>query len=278
MNKDGINKITSAYIITANSVADDILKWKSAGKQLDESYSVDVTTQVQDAFKTYWESWGHKQAMASHPNSFCSSLKRAVNGDTKRPTNGGPYKLVICYKYHGRRFYRELIYDKDDKLEIEEYKGNKVSSDDIHGFLRENRFNICFVGEKLTMTKEEFIERMKRIPLLTEFMRLHISVNSSIAPIRQAQLTVHLFKEDKCTATINFCLDNGRTSKPKYNSEKKRFILDLPKIHDKNILIEIKEIIFSSMEDLSNDPNSENIEAFIQFDPVQYSSHELQFF
>jgi len=281
MTDGGINRITDAYLLTQDANTSDILMRAKFKGSLDSNEAIRVTENVQTAFAKYWELWGHKQVFASDPNSFCGTLTTVLGGYKGKPKNPGPYKLIICYRHQGGGYYKVLEYDKKEKLVLATKDSNEINT-----LLLSNRDSLCFVGQKLTMTKEEFIERIKRAPLLSELMRLQLSLSSSFVDRHKTKLLVNLAYKDKCVAMIRFSSEdedeNLQATKTvyKFDSEKNVYDITLPCVNQEDLLAEVKGQIFNVINDMVKDELETNLDREIPpaLDPNTYLNHALQFF
>ncbi len=244
-----------------------------------------MTVNVQEAFARNWELWGNKQVFASDPHSFCGSLVTVLGGYKRRPKKGGPYRLVICYKHKGQAYYKELEYDAAEKLVL-----TATSTDERRTLLMANRNNLSFVGERIRMTKDEFISRINKLPLLTELMRLHSSIKSSLSMKHMANFAVSIVHERRKVATVQFRPrehDEFEAPATTPGSEKATFkydagvlLIQLPFASREDLFAEVKTRILDAIQGIlndimANDPRAEIPEAL---DPSKYLNHALQFF
>ena len=291
MTNGGINRITNAYVLAAGVDTTEVLQNMHLRGGAKDEDAVRVTNNVQEAFAHYWELWGHKQVFASDPHSFCGSLNTVLGGYKRRPKKGGPYRLVICYKHKGQSFYKELDYDASEKLIL-----TATTADERRTLLMANRNNLSFVGERIKMTKDEFISRINKLPLLTELMRLHASLKSELTVKHMANLTVSLVHERKKVAVITFRPGaaaqrdefetpqvQGATpssEKPTYKYDGGVLNIQLQLAYREDLLAEVKTRILDSIQGIlndimTNDPRAEIPEAL---NPAKYLNHALQFF
>jgi hypothetical protein len=248
MTKGGVNRITNCYLISAKARTEDILKQANLKGTVDPDHAVDVTERVQTAFSRYWELWGHKQVFAGDPNSFCGNLNTVLGGYKERPRNKGPYRLIICYKHAGEGYFKEFQYNHDSTLVI-----NVSESIDVHSILMNNRNNLSFVGKRIRMTCDEFIRRAKRIPLLTELMRLNISINNTFVVKTARKLEVDVYVRGNLQAGVKFeekKLDEDEKipdAKSEYDSSNKQWNFIVYNIYNEDLLIEVKERIITEI-------------------------------
>lgn len=248
--------------------------------------AVIVTQKVQEAFSRDWEIWGHKQIFAGDPSSFCGRLDRVLGGYKLRPKKGGPYKLVICYKHGGHEFYKEFDYNEKEELVLP-----STPSSDKRGLLSANSNNLTFVGEKINMTKDEFIERIKKLPLLAELMRVHISQHATILPKSTRELVVVLKHEKRCVIQVEFSLPAEKKDletpgisleKPKYNhnSEDNRWDMQLQCLSNEDLLAEVKSRILEAINVMVSEIAFSNPEDRILelLKPEIFLNHSLQFY
>jgi len=288
MSNGGINRITNAYLLSNDANVSEILKDMHLKGGASNIKAIRVTEKVQDAFARYWELWGHKQVFASDPNSFCGSLNTVLGGFKARPKNPGPYKLIICYKHNGQGFYKELNYDENEKLII----GISTPSE-LTSLLVANRNNLSFVGERLKMTRESFISRIKKLPLLTELMRLHISLHGIFTPKNRTELSVMLMHGKRCAALVTFnpkksfqknvsSVTPGYTETPifRFNNSENRYDIIMEYVYEEDLLAEVKGRILSAINVMVNEILKANPKETIPeaLNPQQYLTHALQFF
>lgn len=204
ITKGGINRITSSYLVSANISTPEqiakILMNKNLKRAGDTEDVVNVTRQVQATFDEHWQTWEHKQVFTEDSSSFCSSLKEILKGSSARPRKPGPYRLIICYRHNGENFYKVLDYDKNERL-----RSQKDERRTITDLLLYCKNNFCFVGERIKMSCDEFILRIKQFPMLTELMRLHLATNASVSVIKEStRFKVSVMKDESSVAVVTF--------------------------------------------------------------------------
>eukprot|EP01022_Parablepharisma_sp_SALTPOND_P016775 TRINITY_DN253_c0_g1_i1.p1 TRINITY_DN253_c0_g1~~TRINITY_DN253_c0_g1_i1.p1 ORF type:complete len:1266 (+),score=158.97 TRINITY_DN253_c0_g1_i1:6145-9942(+) len=294
MTNGGINRITNAYLLSADAKVSETLKEVHLKGILNNVKVIKVTEKVQDAFSRYWELWGHKQVFAGDPHSFCGSLNTVLGGYKMRPKNPGPYNLVICYKHRGQGYYKVFEYDEAEKLLLFPTTPNELNT-----LLVTNRNNLSFVGERLKMTKTEFISRIKRIPILSELMRLHISLNSSFILKHRTELLVDLMHGKRCVALVRFTPHKSRFGEPsktpyeatptggyvekpvyRFDSGQNRYNITMEYVYQEDLLAEVKGRILTAISTMINDIMQANPRAEIPdaLNPSLYLNHSLQFF
>lgn len=255
---------------------------------------------MQKSFSKWFEVWGHKQAFAGDPNSFCGSLDTILGGLKERPKNGGPFTLLICYKHNGQGFYKEYAYDGSHKLiifvETLEKKAEKMKF-----LLESNRDNLSFVGERLKMDKETFINRFKKLPMIAEYMRMYISQQAPFTKKIKTELSVVYKYQNVARAKIDFGKKNSKEPKenvsgegslseeksemgivpmPKINVNGDNFLIQFPAAHNEDLLVEIKEKILEGIRSIAEMKLQENPKENIHpaFDSKQGLNHSLKFF
>ena len=256
-----------------------------------------VTERVQDNFSKWFELWGHKQAFAGDPLSFCGSLENVLGGFKGRPKNSGPYTLLICYKHKGHVFYKVYSYNEKDHLIFPQ---DELTEKTL-ALLQSNRDNLSFVGERIKMDKDVFIKRFKKLPLLTEFMRMNISQRAGLIKKTVTEFIVEYVYQDQRMGTIQFVPDivkkpmetpgptpSGAEEPQDFSSKTgatykfigEQFIIELPAAFKEDVLSEIKGRIFEAIRNMTEymlhtDPKKVIPPAL---DPNKYLNHSLQFF
>ena len=245
MTNGGINRITKCYLISFDAEVDDVLKMANLNGKSDRAKFIDVSSQVHDAFEDYWKIWGHKQVFASDPTSFCGVLSTILSGYKGRPSRG-PYRLLICYKHKGESYFKELAYDQNERLTI-----NREGFEDINRLLVENRYNLSFVGERIRMNKDEFVERIKRIPMLTELMRLNTSMKNNSLEKTPCEFNVTLEGNVEITFDVKEDYkpeDNDMPSSDfKYDDEIKLHRITIHNSCKEDLMMEIKDRIIKKI-------------------------------
>ncbi len=272
MTSGGVNLITDAFLLSKGVDSGRALQFMhtTGGSALDKDAILRATRNVQEAFARYWELWGYKQVFASGPHSFCGTLNTVLGGYQKRPARGGPYRLVICYKHRGQAFYKELEYDKAERLVIAETR-----TEERRALLTANRNNLSFVGERIHMTKDEFIARVNRLPILTELMRIHVSLRSELAAKHPLiGLTINLEREKRVAAVVRFSQTQS-SANCSYDA-KGTLSIQLGPVHMEDLLAEIKSQVIDAIAETQNGIlPSEHCEAL---DVAKYLNDALQFF
>lgn len=234
--------------------------------------------------------WGHKHVFAGDSNSFCGTLSRAVGGFKGRPKNAGPYTLVICYKHKGHSFYKEYQYNAREELIIEPPKAGGAD-EKIVALLAANKNNLSFIGEKLCMTKEEFSLRFKKLPMLSELMRMNLSLKQGFIAKTKVPLTVEVFHERKRLVVVNFHeagevnafetpeyeTPGEPTQGPIVKEEGGVFIIQLPCVYKEDLLAEVKGRILSAINKKLDQLSTKDVIPS-SLDPSIYMNHALQFF
>jgi len=224
MTKGGINRITRSYLVSANISTPEkitnVLMNKNLKKEGDTADAIDVTRQVQAAFADHWETWGHKQLFTEDSSSFCLNLKEILKGFSTRPKNNGPYRLIICYRHNGENFYKVLDYDRKERLKAIEETKEEGERSGVTNFLVFCKNNFSFVGEKIKMSEDEFLYRMKKFPVLTELMRLHLGSSATeLVAKKSTNCKVKITKGDERIVVVDFTEDNKNEEQkgPKYD-------------------------------------------------------------
>ena len=254
MTKGGVNRITNCYLTSSRATAENVLKQVNLKGVVDADDVVDVTEKVQKAFSRYWELWGYKLVFADDSSSFCATLNTVLGGYKGRPKSEGPYKLIICYKHNGQGYFKELQYNPDETLVI-----NVKETKNPENILRNYKNNLTFVGERIRITCDEFIKRAKRIPLLTELMRLHISANNTFAAKKRKKLRVEVVVKGDLHAIVQFESSDSRddydegdaenvpSPERKYDSSTKRRNITLYNLYNEDLLVEVKERVITEI-------------------------------
>eukprot|EP00826_Nyctotherus_ovalis_P059644 TRINITY_DN8310_c0_g2_i1.p1 TRINITY_DN8310_c0_g2~~TRINITY_DN8310_c0_g2_i1.p1 ORF type:complete len:165 (+),score=61.67 TRINITY_DN8310_c0_g2_i1:65-559(+) len=139
--------------------------------------------------------------------------------------------------------------------------------------------------------RDRFIARIKKLPLLTELMRLQLSLSSSFVNKHKTKLLVNLSYKDKCVAVIRFSAEGEeekadasqlKLPKPvyKFDSENALYDITLPCVSQEDLLAEIKGQIFTVINDMVKDELESNLDREVPaaLDSDSYLNHSLQFF
>lgn len=244
---------------------------------------------------------GQRNIFAGDSLSFFGSLERVLGGFSKRPKNYGPYKLVICFKYRGNICYNVYTYNEREILICWNNKSDQFS-DKILSLLKSNSNNLSFTGERIKLTKEEFISRFKKLPMLSEIMRMNISIKATLKTKTKTDLILELIHASKTIVTIDFCskVVNEPIETPgicptpnpafvptptteyklKFNYKDGQFFLCLPAVHQEDLLAEIKSIALESLRNMTMEILQNNPKATIPaaLDPSIYLNNSLQFY
>lgn len=204
-----------------------------------------VTEKVQEGIKIYCEIIGQKQVFAGEEQSFLGNLNSILSGFKQRPTNGGPYKLVICYKHKGNAFYRTYFYNEKEIL-----IRNLIEMEDKALFLlKSHSQDLSFNGGKLKLSKTEFASRFKKLPILAEIMRMNMTQKDIIKKKTPIELSIEIMHKGKSIATITFDpsqshINIGEESKEllpvKYSIKDDHLFAAFPAVHKEDTLAEIK--------------------------------------
>ena len=223
-----------------------------------------------------------------------------LGGLRARPRPEGTYKLVICYKHKGHVFYKEYVYDAGEKLVLPSVA--TTDSGDILPLLISNRNNLSFVGERLRISKDEFLARFNRLPVLGEVMRMHISVHGALTPKSRRNLVVKVVHRGENVATVNFAPDaapagdfgedfgdtpgNPTPGNPTpgeglgFQKMGDEYVITQGQVFNEDTLAEIKGRILSAVQQILNKMLAVDPSAHIPpgLDPSTYLNHALQFF
>ena len=241
--RGSISEITNCYLITQGIDIETVLEQKNTKEVRD------VSKEIQKTFSDHWEVYGHKQAFISN-----ISLGKILN--KKYPKK--PYRLLICYRYLGNRYYKVLEYDKRGILINR--KVNDLLAD-----------NISFIGERINLSKEEFIDKMKNISLLIEPMIMNVSLNNVLVDKTEKKLKVKYLENETCKLEVIFIKPSNRP----HNSPKKNlYTIEIPLVHTEDLLLEIQSRIVNEVRKLK-----ESKEYGIELESnVNYLDYSLQFF
>ena len=270
---------------------------------MDPNIILRVTEQVKAEISKYCEISGQRNIFAGDSLSFFGSLDRVLGGYGKRPKKYGPYRLVICFKNKGNVFYKVYSYNARDNLICWDNKSNQFS-DKILTLLKSNSQNLSFSGERLKLTKEEFVTRFRKLPMLSETMRMHISLKGDLKTKTKTDLNLELIHENKTIVSINFSSSNANqpmvtpsenpTPNPsattpmgdiqkdsmKFIFKDDQFFLNLPAVHQEDLLAEIKSITLEALRNMTMELLQSNPKATIPpaLDPSIYLNNSMQFF
>jgi hypothetical protein len=283
MTKGGINRITNSYLVSANVSTPEsitkVLMSKNLKKEGNTADVIDVTIQVQATFAEHWETWEHKQVFTEDPSSFCFNLKEILKGSSARPKNSGPYRLIICYRHNGENFYKVLDYDERERLKVPKEATNEMT--DLMIYCKNN---FSFVGQRIKMSRDEFLYRMKKFPMLTELMRLHLASSAAVPVAKEStSCKVYIMKGNERVAVVNFNKedrnDDFGEEEQKYNFDVTPCIINTKVTYKDCLALEIKDRIIASIEEAIEDV-SENYRSIKIPDGLDHKNlnHSLKLF
>jgi hypothetical protein len=192
---------------------------------------IDVTKEMKKVFSEHWE---HKQLFIGN-----TTFNKVLNKKYLKKS----HKLLICYKHLSKGYYRVLEYDG---------KGILV--------------NILNTEERIELSKEEFIDRMKSISLLMEAMRIQVSLNNVFVSKTIKNLKVSYSGIYKLK--VNFAEELSECC---YTLEDNLVTIKLPPVHTEDTLLEIQSRIVDEVRKLEE---SKELNLELNFD----KDHSLQFF
>ena len=202
MTDEGINKITNAYLLGKNvDISEEMMTIHRKEGVPDPLKILVVTAMVQREFMKYCDLSGQRQVFAGDELSLFGNLKRILGGYTARPKNGAPYTLVVCFRYKGNVTYKTYTYDEK---EILIFWDSRQAQNKVLSLLKSNCQNLSFAGERLKLTKDDFVARFKKLPLLSEIMRMNISLKGNLKTKTDRDLILDIIHENRTIVTINF--------------------------------------------------------------------------
>lgn len=297
MTDEGINKITNAYLLSKNvDISEELMKIHRSEEDKDSLKILVVTAMVQREFMKFCDLSGQRQVFAGDELSLFGNLNKILGGYIARPKNGGPYTLVICFKYKGNVTYKTFSYDEKEILIC---WNSKEAPNKLFSLLKSNSQNLSFAGERLKLTKDDFITRFKKLPLLSEIMRMNISLTGKLKTKTKTDLILEVIHENKAIVTIDF--DSNMANEPietqrpshltitqdapneenlKFYSKDGRFFISLPAAHKEDLLAEIKTRTLEAIQKMTSIILQTDPKATIPpaLDPNIYLNNSLQFF
>lgn len=241
-----ISRVVSCYLVTGKANVEKLVQSGKRGK-VDRNVAVDVTEKVQQISVGYWKIRGHKQVGEGGSGLLWESLSGVLGEHKEYPKEPGPYSLVVCYKRGGEEYYKILKYDPMGLL-----AKHNTSSENKLGDLFESSCNsISFAGARIEMDKNEFIARMKKIPLLAERMQMQISIDSALEPKTRKNFKVKV-RNAFCKIEVIFHsrIEEMQLDYDLKDPRKGKYAIAVPCAYNEDTLLEIQGRVVAAISKL----------------------------